>query len=281
MPITETLRKAKKSIVAGALAVAAMVVPIKGQSQEASQEKEPTKPVEALKAPKERQQMLEQAIKSGASNEEIAKYIDFPEFIPVTKEGQFDAEKASEYAKALTPYVKALAEKADTINATEAYKIFKETTGQKNISFEEFEKVKELAENAVEHHNNRGLEGTTCMLLGLLAAGMAFGGGVYASALKDETIVYGHFGKTSIEPLALTGTIIAGASALAMGSLAVLSAHVGINCFKRSPEQSVYNAYEYAHKSYVNETIKGQQQQYKLMDMNQARQYIQSLQGRK
>jgi len=279
MSFSDTLRKARKSVVAGALAVAAMVAPIKGQSQEAKSETEPAKTVEVSKA--KRQQMLEDAIKSGASKEEIAKYIDFPEFIPVTEDGQLDMAKADEYAKALAPYVKTLAEKGDNISAVEAYKAFKEATGKKNISFEEFEKVRELAENAAEHHGNRGLEGTACMFAGVFTAGLACYSMLMAADLKDKSISYGYFGSKSINSLALTGTVIAGTTALALGAFTVLSAKVGLDCFKRAPEQSVREVYENAHESYVNDVVEGKQQQYKLMNMDQARQYIQQLQSQK
>ncbi len=96
MTIKEKLKKANKKtktgIVTGALAMAAVLAPVKGQTAEA----EPlTKDATTLVASQgaTRQQMFETAVRANMPREEIAKYIDFPEFIPVDKNGQLDKKE--------------------------------------------------------------------------------------------------------------------------------------------------------------------------------------------
>ena len=93
MSISEKLKKTKKALVAGALTMAAVAAPIKGQSAEATAEKEPSRTVEVSKAQKARQQLLEAAVRANLPKEEIAKYVDFPEFMPVNKNGQLDQKQ--------------------------------------------------------------------------------------------------------------------------------------------------------------------------------------------
>jgi len=96
MSISEKLknvrRKAKKAVLTGALAMAAVTAPVKGQSAET----EPTaKDAITAVASKDamRQKMFESAVRANLPREEIAKYVDFPEFMPVNKNGQLDEKQ--------------------------------------------------------------------------------------------------------------------------------------------------------------------------------------------
>lgn len=113
------------------------------------------------------------------------------------------------------------------------------------------------------------------MSVGVLTAGMAVLSGMYASDFKD------YFDRKSIDPLALTGTAIAGVTALGFGVATVCFAGAGMEIFKRTPEQAVRDAYANAYKIHVDEAIKGQQKQFKILDMSQAKQLIQNIQGGK
>ena len=97
MSISEKLKrvhkKAKTAVITGVLAMAAVASPLKGQSVEATAEKDPSRTAEVSKAQKARQQLFEVAVRANLPKEEIAKYVDFPEFIPVDKNGQLDKKQ--------------------------------------------------------------------------------------------------------------------------------------------------------------------------------------------
>ena len=136
----------KTTIMTVLMSIAAAVAPLKVQSAEATTKDTGITMVSDKAAL--RHQKFEKAVRQGASKEEIVKYIDFPEFIPVTSEGRFDREKAEKWAKMLAPYMKTLIENGRTMSAADVYRAFKEKIGQENISPEDFERVKEVAQTA-------------------------------------------------------------------------------------------------------------------------------------
>lgn len=103
MAITEKLKqahkKAKRVILTGALAVAAVAAPLKGQSAETNNlPKDASVAVTVPDYDDQRIQKFKDVVQAGASKEEIAKYVAFPKVIPVTEDGQFDQKGA--YAQA-------------------------------------------------------------------------------------------------------------------------------------------------------------------------------------
>ena len=98
MSIKEKLKEAKKktnkaiAIGAAALAVAVTAAP-KAKANESKSEKLSATKVETTEIQKQRHQMFEAAVRANLPKEEIAKYVDFPEIIPVDKNGQLDEKK--------------------------------------------------------------------------------------------------------------------------------------------------------------------------------------------
>ena len=169
MSMKNKLKGVKKAIVTAALGAAAIGAPLKGSAAETTPEKEGISTSEMANV---RQQQFEAAVRAGRPTAEIAKYVDFPATIPVTKDGQFDKEKAEELSEKLTPYVNALLKKGESISAVEAYKAYKESMGETDFSFEDFQRVQNLAEEATKKSIDEGMF-TIIVSVPLLMAGLA------------------------------------------------------------------------------------------------------------
>ena len=282
MSFSEQLKKTKKAVITTALAVAAAVAPIKGQSQEAKPEAESDKTVEVSKAQKERQQMIEKAIKSGAPKEEIAKYIDFPEFIPTTKDGQFDQKKADEWAKKLAPYMKTLAEKGQSVSAAEAYKAFKESTGQKDVSLQDFEQVCKMAQEAMKGNKDKKSDIGAYVFMALAAAGIALVSGKFAYSIGKEGVKeYTRFRSIGTAAFDLGIAAFPAVISLFMAGGSVASSKEAIDGFKSTPERETCRIYSRMYDTHVDNVVKDQQQKFQQLEWAEAKQLIQNVQGRK
>ena len=285
MSFKEKLIRAKKAVIMGALAVAAVIAtPAKGQTKESvPTEKDAVTAVASQDAI--RQEQFEKAVRSGAPREEIAKHIDFPEFIPVTKNGQFDNKKASEWAKKLAPYMKTLAEKGDKITTAEAYKAFKDATGQENISLEDFERVRKMAEEAVNKQKYKipGLAVDAIFILVLTGVTLPVG----AASLLFIPMAIENFResrgdkvlarmKKTANPLFI-GACMA-AFAYMTGKPAVRIGKEFVDLLREKPEQTVQKAYEGMYNSYVTQSIQAQKKQFKQVEFEGAMKQIKGIQ---
>ena len=279
------LIRAKKAIIMGALAVAAVIPSVKGQTTEEETASD-TATIVANETAK-RKEMFESAVRAGAPREEIAKYIDFPEFIPVTKDGQFDKAKAAEWGKILTPYMKTLAEKGDKITTAEAYKAFKDATGQKNVSLEDFERVRKMAEKALGIQKYKIPGAAIESVFVLLFAGVTLAGAAGSMAFTFETIDGLHEFRRNRVPfkkqMAKTaGTLFMTAVAAAMAYTAGKpTARMGAETFDllmEKPEQSVQKMYERMYNFHVNQTINDQQKQFKQVEFEGAMRQVKGVQ---
>ena len=303
MSIKEKLKKSKKAIVMGALSLAAVVAPVKGQSQG----NEPTAKdtiTETAGDQAMRKQLFETAVKLGAPKEEIVKYMDFPEFIPTTKDGQFDKEKAQEWSKILAPYMETLAKKGPSVSAVEAYEAFKKTTGQKNVSLEDFVQLCEMTQKAADkYHDDTGsfakygvpvvamLAGMFSLVCARVTGAMVKDGsnriveGIKERGLKnvvkdaDPVDAVGSLGVAAI----IVG--IPAFMAFVSGGASFYSGKAAIDAWTLKPEQRIYEMYNGAYGSYVDQTIKNQQQwqqqKFKVLEWEQAKQLIQNTKGAK
>jgi len=283
MSIKENLKKTKKAIVMGALSLAAAAAPIKGQAKESEPAAKDT--IMAM-APAEvaKKKMFEDAVRRGAPKEEIAKYVDFPEFIPVTKDGQFDSKKAAEYAKVLAPYIKTLAEKGETTTVTEVYEVFKETTGQKNVSLEDFRRICKATEETTECCCAKsGISGKigypiVALVAGMIALSFAYGSGMAAKQGINE-IKKGYVGDGyGLNKVA--AAVVSAMIAIPFGYVSVAGGISTLHAWKTVNKQ-VREAYARTYDSYLNQSIQAQQKQFTILDMKQAKQLIQNGQGAK
>jgi len=275
MAFTERLRKVKKAAVMAWLAIAGVVAPVKAQTAEVVPEKAAvTAAVEHTDAKKKKQ--FEAAVRAGAPKEEIAKYIDFPGFIPVTKDGQFDKEKASAWAEKLAPYMKVLAEKGKTMSAADAYKAFKETTGQKDVSLEDFERVCKVAQAAATEYDKRWPKRVAGPIAALILVGLALGAGnltFKAGRSGIEDIKGKCFGANNDLGDIVGFTFIAGVTALAsIGAFRV--GETTASAMLTTPEREIRGAYSRMYDTYVDKTIDAQKKQFQQLEWDQVKQAL-------
>ena len=250
MTIIDTIkRNSKKILTIGAVGAAVLATPVKGKTAE-----QPQPPMEEI-TKEQKQKLLEQALRSGAPMEEVLKHMDFPDFLPTTKDGQFNKAKAKEYAKALAPYIEVLAEKGESTSTVEAYETFKKTTGQENVSLQDFEKVVEIAKQAKKLHKEYHKYDATgvFVIAGLLLVGVGLLGGT----------TEGHTDSDSIGCGCLALLLAAGASAITLTEIAT---------GKGSPENMVYRSYCSMYNTYVNETVKDQKEKIHVVELNDIQQ---------
>ena len=281
MSFKEKLIRAKKAVVMGALAVAAVIPSAKGQTVEGKATTNDVAVATASNESTKRKEMFESAVRTGAPREEIVKYIDFPEFIPVTKDGQFDKAKAEEWGKALMPYMKTLAEKGDKITTAEAYKAFKDATGQKNVSLEDFEQVCKVVDQIATYQKYKKFNIHATSAITLFVAALVLAGGV--ATLACGTGVYTDFVSSRQKGDSLTNMMIKGVWNTALTALAAittycftsLALHTGadlIHLLVDTPEQLTQKIYAKTYNSYVSQAIKSQQKQFKQERWEQNRQ---------
>ena len=273
MTFTKRLQRVKKAAVMTGLAVLGVVAtPVKAQTAETVPEKAAvTATTESADTQKKKQ--FEAAVRAGAPKEEIAKYMDFPGFIPVTKDGKFDEKKATDWAEKLAPYAKILAEKGDKLTPKAVYGIIREATGREDISFKEFEQVTQMAKEALETHKLKwptvALGGTIVLGTGLFALAL-FGGAV---AMGSGSIL--SFKDNKKDSLKfLTGAVLSTVFATGLSSMSLTYGAATVNAFRDTPERSITRLYSSIYDSYVDNTIKAQQKQFQQMEWNQAKQAL-------
>ena len=280
------LIRAKKAIIMGALAVAAVIPSVKGQTTEEKTASDTATTVASETA--KRKEMLEAAIRTAAApRSEIAKYIDFPEFIPVTKDGQFDKAKAEEWGKALIPYMKTLAEKGDKITTAEAYKAFKDATGQKDVSLEDFERVRKLADETLCKQKYKIPGVALGSVFALLLAGATLICGAASMAATSETIdslrEIRRYRASFKKPITtIAGTLFLAALSAALAYTAgKMTARLGtetVDLLMGNPEQWIPKIYERMYNSHINQTIKAQQKQFKQAEFEGAMRQVKGVQ---
>ena len=274
MTFTKRLQRVKKAAVMTGLAVLGVVAtPVKAQTAEAVPEKAAvTATTESADTQKKKQ--FEAAVRAGAPRKEIAKYMDFPGIIPVTKDGQFDKEKASDWAEKLAPYMETLAKKGQTISALDAYKAFIKTTGQKDVSLEDFIATCAIAKEAIERNKNKGF-GVTVNTTGafvctwlMLSCGMAT---AFAAAYTAEKIA-------EKKPLAalvpLAGLVAAGLATYYLALGAFYSGKGAVSTLMNSPKREAQNIYAELYDSYIDYAVRHQQKQFQQMEWDQVKQAL-------
>ena len=105
------LKGVKTTVLSALLATGAVLTPLKGQSATTVPLTNDTITAITPKDAAKRKQLFEMAVRANLPTEEIIKYIDFPDFIPVNENGQLDEKKVVECVKALNvqknlPYFK-------------------------------------------------------------------------------------------------------------------------------------------------------------------------------
>ena len=209
MSFSDTLKEAKKAVVMGALTAAAVVAPVKGQSAEA----EPTAKdtiTATVPADVAKKQMFRDAVRRGAPKEEIAKYMDFPEFIPVTKHGQLDKAAIDEVSRDMFPYIMAITQQKNGMTVEEVHKTFVETTGRKDIPLKDFEAAAKLAEKCQREQEKDQSDLSSMKYAGYLAAGLL----LLAGGDRLKALLTGKDSEVPIQgPIAYT---VAAVSAIAL-----------------------------------------------------------------
>jgi len=267
---TDKLKSVKATIVTALLSVAAAIAPLKGQSVTAEPTTKDVVTTTEFDKAAWRHQKFEKAVRQGASKEEIAKYIDFPEFIPVTKDGQFDRDKAEKWGKILAPYMKTLIKNGRTMSAADVYRAFKEKTGQENISPEDFERVKELAQTAAAKNFGKKLLLFPTVPLLLFTSLMT---GIALVGIAQEAII----AKGNLKKMHKTmqgdghGLVCWNIKSGLLGALATTALLSGVSVFLADKTKSYWNStpecqvpvvYEAMYDTYVDKSIDEQEKKF-------------------
>ena len=287
MSVKETFKKKSGSVIAGvALGLAALSGNVKGETAEAKETSRPDKDAitATVNESEQRQQQLRAAILSGATQEEFVKYVDFPPFIPVTKDGQFDKARAKECSEKLVPYLKVLSEKRETMDAANAYKAFVETTGQKNVSYKEFKSVMDVAEKSMleyqteqgKRHNPRESFMAAAIAAGAACAlfGLSFGARVARDKLLDcdsnltTAAAIGCFG---VRVFSFLGVIVMGAASVIALEVGTLDGTYNL-LHPYAPKDAIYQTYAGTYQSYVDQVTKPYVEEKKNLDQEKAKQ---------
>ena len=270
---TSKLKGVKTTVLTALLTAGAIFTPLKSSSAEVS----PTNTTLSSVTPTNttlRKQMLEKAVRSGAPREEIVKYMDFPGFIPVTKDGQFDKEKADKWSKDLTSYARALAKesekKHEKVSASDAYRIFAETTHQKNVSLDDFERACNVIKDAENSIFSSVVGGLYASIFVLLAAGWTCYLG--AAALQNTGAFITGLTRKKFDSDAFFGLLTAGGLATLVGKFAMVLGTFSLSMIGKTQEQSIYEIYERSYDSHVQKTIHSQQEKPKTTTWTQAQQ---------
>ncbi len=92
----------KKTLASLALVAGAAMAPMTKAETKPSESQTPVAVQKGQDSKLSRKQVFESAVRAGLPKEEIAKYVDFPEFIPVDKDGRLDKKQVQEM---LHPFV--------------------------------------------------------------------------------------------------------------------------------------------------------------------------------
>jgi len=261
MTYRSKLKGVKTTVLTALLAAGAVFTPLKSSSSEVS----PTNTTYLSTTPTNaalRKQMFEKAVRSDAPWEEIVKYIDFPEFIPATKDGRFDKEKADKWSKDLAPYARALAKESEKrcekVSATDAYRIFTETTHQKNVSLDDFERACQVIKDAENNSLSSVVGGLYASIFVLLAAGWTCYLG--AASLQGTGAFIKGLTRKKFDSDAFFGLLTAGGLATLVGKFTMILGTFSLAMIGKTPEQSIYEVYERTYDSYVRKTIRNQKE---------------------
>ena len=213
----------------------------------------------------EKTQKLKEAIHLGLPREELLKYVDFPEWMPVTKDGKYDSDKAremfknagldeSENQQAFINYVDAV-EKGE--NADIAFqKLAKQITNGDAEKMAALNKIKNALQETQKRTPKEAMEsnfGWTWFTVGVLAAALAM---FMSDKLRD----------VDAKGLSKVSTML--------GVMATLFTGLGI-----ANDGSIYKPYSNVSKqiynAYVNQEIqKAANPEIVKMDAKQTRQFI-------
>ena len=275
-----TRQRVQKVLLTGALAMAAVTAPVKGQAKDVAPENESGRTFEASQTQKSRQQMFESAIRAEAPKDEIVKYMEFPEYIPVTESGAFDSEKADCWSKKLTPYLETLVKKGKTMSAVDAYKVFKKSTGQQDISMEDFERVCKMANEAVNNCGDKFRGTAAGMLMTFFVAGLACVAGSKTYEMGKEIVnAIRRKDCDSVSWLKGAATIGLGGISAFTGMLSVAFGMATGLEITNSPEREIRQAYSRMYKTYVDESIKIKRQQMQKLEWEQVKAALQKEAG--
>ena len=259
----------KNKMVGIALALGAAVAPL---AVKANTETNATpKAVELSRA--EKATKLKEAIKSGASRDELLKYVDFPKWMPVTQDGQYDKDKAdkmyrdaglddSKNQQAFIDYM-AVVEKGANPDI-EFQKFVKQITGGNAEQMAALNQIKDVLQKTQEGASSNNVDsGGKVMLLMLMFAGLGITGARLGTliASKDE----------KMEPIGAIVAMITVAGVLISG-VETGRVRTIADAYDRTSEQ-LYNAY-------ANQEIqKAANPKVVQMDMQQAKQFIELTKG--
>ena len=251
-----------KKLVAGmALALGAAVAPM---TTKASTETN-TAPESVEIAQAEKARKLKEAIDLGLPRQDMLKYIDFPEWMPVTKEGKFSSKKSLEM------FHEAGLDKAENQKILQEYMNDINAGVNPDVAFQKFakqisggDKEKMTKLNAFNeilkrmHEQNKGKFPSSFSIFAYsLVAIAALSVGLSTASMKDI-----------------------GCLATALGlALAGVGVESGIRALDNSQYKSIYAVYDTAirqvHRSYANqEIVKAGGQKIVKMSMEQAKQLI-------
>ena len=288
MSVKEKLKKSKKAIVMGVLSLAAVLAPIKGQAKEASSTTNDTITAVALDE-EAKKKMFEDAVRRGAPKEEIAKYVDFPEFIPVTKDGQLDKEKTEKIGREFARYIgiierKGISASPFNVAVHGAFDALKEATDRKDLSPSDFLEMYKVGEKAYFEHSNKKffllftaplllIAGISATVVSLDLLGVLIKNKGDLKKVDRELMDRNPYLDDPCFSEILVTTLLPLAAATAFLTPKV------INEWKSTPEREATKIYADMYDTYVDQSIRTQQKQFKILDMNQAKQLIQNTQG--
>jgi len=253
--------KFKKTLIGVALAAGAVAAPFAGKAN--TETNAAPKAVELSKA--EKATKLKEAIHLGLPREELLKYVDFPEWMPVTSDGKYDSDKASKMfnaagldvpinQRAFKDYMTAVEKGANP--DIEFQKFAKQITGGDQEKMDALNKIKDTLQETQNRTDKKDTEkgfGLGWLGLGLLMATLSMGA---SDKLRDQDA--DGLAKLTIG-LGISAATITGMLSLTGGSL--------YQSYQKVSEQ-LYNAY-------ANQEIqKAANPKIVQMDMSQAKQFI-------
>lgn len=151
--------KIKNNMIGLMMAFGATITPFMVKAN--TETKPIAKTVEVSKA--EKASKLKKAIEQGLPKEELLKYIDFPEWMPVTKDGKFDEKQAAKMfddagmntlknQKAFLDYKTAVEKGANS--DVEFQKFAKQITGGNPEQMQALNKIKDMLKKTQEAHDD-------------------------------------------------------------------------------------------------------------------------------
>ena len=253
--------KLKKTLVGVALAAGAVAAPFAGKAN--TETNAAPKAVELSKA--EKATKLKEAIHLGLPREELLKYVDFPEWIPVTPDGKYDSNKASDMwfaagldltinQKAFINYMTAVEKGANP--DIEFQKFAKQITGGDQEKMDAINKIKDTLQETQNRTDKEDMKeglGVGWLGIGALVCTLFM-------AVSDK------FRDKGADTLAKFSIVVGAVIASTTGMLSVTGG---------SLYQSYQKVSEQLYNAYANQEIqKAANPKIVQMDMSQAKQFI-------